>query len=192
MADVASMRLTMLIALTAALTGWAEDHRVRLQAPRDFLPPVKAFVFVKAGAPGPGAPKHEAVASTASLADEVSLPHAGPFDLWIVPKDGRPIRAVAAWKADSGSSEISLAAYVGILQFRGDGQPRGTLLVTPFQDEGPEAKDHRVIQTAGDTRGEMIVPPGDYAVWVVPDSGARARRVVDKVRVFAGKVVAAD
>jgi hypothetical protein len=38
----------------------------------------------------------------------------------------------------------------------------------------------------------MAVPPGDYAVWVVPESGARARRVVDKIRVLAGKTATAD
>jgi hypothetical protein len=66
------------------------------------------------------------------------------------------------------------------------------LIVTPYDDEGPETKKHVVIQTASDTRAEMAVPPGDYAVWVVPESGARARRVVDKIRVLAGKTATAD
>jgi hypothetical protein len=48
------------------------------------------------------------------------------------------------------------------------------------------------VQTASDTRAEMALPPGDYAIWVVPETGARPRRVVDKIRVHPGKTATAD
>ena len=103
----------------------------------------------------------------------------------------RPIKAVAGFKAKDGVNEIKLNDHLGVISFRGEGQTRGTLLVTPYDDEGPETKKHVVIQAAGDTRAEMAVLPGDYAVWVVPQSGA-PRKVVDKIRVQAGKTATAD
>ena len=112
--------------------------------------------------------------------------------IWFVPKDGKPIKAVAGFKAKEGENEIKLNDHLGVISFRGEGQPRGTLIVTPYDDEGPETKKHVVIQVAGDTKAEMAALPGDYAVWVVPESGARARRVVDKIRVQAGKTATAD
>lgn len=164
----------------------AAEPTVRFTSPMYFLPPVKEVVVTKAGSPGPGAERHAAVAS-AVLGDETKLPDAGPFDVWIVAKDGKPVRTVAAWTPKDGANEVRVSEGVGVIAFRGDDQPRGTLLVTPVGDDGPESKRHTVVQTAGDTRSEMIVPPGDYAVWVVPASGARARRVIDKVRVLPGK-----
>ena len=186
------MRLTIPLLLVAAAAAPAADRTVHFAAPMYFLPPAKAVVLTKASAPGPGQPKHEAVATAAAIKDELKVAGDGPFDVWFVPKDGKPVRAVAGLKLKDGTNEVRLNDHLGVIQFRGDGQPRGTLLVTPYDDPGPELKGHVVVQTAGDTRAEMAVPPGDYAVWVVPQSGARARRVVDKVRVHAGKTATAD
>jgi hypothetical protein len=184
------MRLAVLLVFAAPLT--AAEHTVRFSAPMYFLPPAKAIVLTKAGEPGPGQPKHEAMATAGSIKDEMKVTADRPLDVWFVPKDGKPIKAVAGWKLKDGANEIKLNDYLGVIQFRGDGQPRGTLLVTAYDDPGPEGKGHAVLQTASDPRAELVVPPGDYAVWVVPESGARARRVVDKVRVHAGKTATVD
>ena len=45
------------------------------------------------------------------------------------------------------------------------------------------------VQVATEYRVGMGVPPGAYAVWVVPANGAKAQRVADNVRVQAGKSV---
>ena len=184
------MRLVLL--LLAATPLAAADRTVRFSAPMYFLPAAKAIVLTKAGDPGPGQPKHEAVATAATLKDEVKLTTDGPFDVWFVPRDGKPVKAVGALKLKEPATEVKLNDHLGVIQIRGDGQPRGTLLVTAYGDPGPELKGHVVVQSASDTRAEMAVPPGDYAVWVVPESGARPRRVVDKVRVHAGKTATAD
>lgn len=180
------MRSTLLLIVIAATAK--ADYNVHLNSPPYFLPPMKAVVVTKAGEPGPGADKHKALASL-GLKDDALLPDAGPFDVWFVPKDGKPIKAMANWKAKEGANGLKIHDHLGVINFKGDGQPRGTLLVTPHGDDGPETKKHTVIQTASDTRADLAVPPGDYAIWVVPSSGARARRVVDRVRVLAGKSV---
>jgi len=185
------MRLAVLLLLCAA-PAIAAEHAVRFSSPAYFLPPLKEIVITKAGEPGPGKPGHAAVASVASLKDEANLPNEGPFDVWIVPKDGMPIEAVAGFTAKDNAPEVKLNEHIGVIAFRGEGQPRGTLLVTAYDDPGPEGKRHTVVQRAVDTRAEMAVPPGDYAVWLVPANGARARRVVDKIRVHAGKTATAQ
>jgi hypothetical protein len=186
------VRLVVIALLVVPAFVAGADRTVRFSSPMYFLPPAKAIVLTKAGDPGPGQPKHEAIATAATLKDEVKVAGDGPFDVWFVPKDGKAVKAVAGWRPKDGANEVKLNDHLGVIQFRGDGQPRGTLLVTPYDDPGPELKGHTVIQTAGDTRAEMAVSPGDYAVWLVPESGARARRVVDKVRVHAGKTATAD
>lgn len=186
------MRTAILVCSFFPLAVVAADRNVRFTSPMYFLPPAKAVVITKANEPGPGAPKHIAVTSVATLKDEAKLPGDGPFDIWFVPKDGKPIKAIAGWKPKDGANEVKLNEHLGVISFRGDGQARGSLIVTTYDDEGPETKKHVVIQTANDTRAEMAVPPGDYAVWVVPESGARARRVVDKIRVLAGKTATAE
>ena len=184
------MRLAILLLTATPLI--AADRTVRFSTPMYFLPPAKAIVLTTAGEPGPGQPKHAALATAATLTDELKLSAAGPFDVWFVPKDGKPVKAVAGLRLKDAATEVKLNDHLGVIQFRGDGQPRGTLLVTAHDDPGPEQKGHRVVQTAADTRAEMAVPPGDYAIWLVPESGARARRVVDQVRVQAGKTATAD
>jgi hypothetical protein len=183
------MRLLLPLLIASPLT--AADPAVRFTAPAYFLPPLKNVVVTKAGEPGPGQPKHAAIASVAKLSEEAKLPTDGPFDVWLVPTDGLPIKAVAGLTVKE-STEVKLNEYLGVIRVRGGDQPRGKLLVTPHQDPGPEGKGHTVIQTAGDTRAELAVPPGDYAVWVVPATGARARRIADKVRVQAGKTATVE
>jgi hypothetical protein len=184
------MRIVLL--LLCATPAFAADRTVAFSSPMYFLPPVKEIVFTKAGEPGPGAPKHVPISTATTLKDAPKLTAEGPYDIWFVPRDGKPIKAVAGFKTKEGENEVKLNDYLGVISFRGEGQPRGTLIVTPYDDEGPETKKHVVIQAAGDTRAEMAVLPGDYAVWVVPQSGARARKVVDKIRVQAGKTATAD
>ena len=184
--------MRLVIMLLAATPLVAAERTVRFSSPMYFLPPAKAIVLTKANDPGPGQPKHEAIATAATLKDEVKLAGDGPVDVWYVPRDGKPIKAVAGLKLKEAATEVKLNDHLGVIQFRGEGQPRGTLVVTAYDDPGPEVKGHVVVQTAADTRAEMAVPPGDYALWIVPESGARARRVVDKIRVHAGKTATAD
>ena len=48
----------------------------------------KKLVFVKAGAPGPGHAKHQALLDITILGKPAKLPEAGPFDMWWVPQHG--------------------------------------------------------------------------------------------------------
>ena len=188
-AETSFMRLLFLLLIATPAVG--AEHTVRFTAPAYFLPPVKNVVVTKAGDPGPGQPKHAAVASVAKLTETAKVTTDGPFDVWLVPADGLPVKAVAGLTVKE-STEVKLNDHLGVIRIRGDDQPRGKLLVTPHQDPGPEGKGHTVVQTAGDSRAELAVPPGDYAVWIIPASGARARRIAEKIRVQAGKTATVE
>jgi hypothetical protein len=185
--------LAVLAWLMSSLITAAAERELRVTAPENLFPALKVVVVVKAGAPGPGVPKHEAVAAMAKYGDSIKLKSEGPFDLWWQPKEGLAVKAVDGLKIAEGVKEIKLDEYLGVVRFRGDDQPRARLVtLTPQDDPGPEEKGHVAAQTASDYRVDMVVPAGFYALWVTPDNGARARKVNDRLRVLPGKVTQLD
>jgi hypothetical protein len=84
--------------------------------------------------------------------------------------------------------ELKIGDLLGSVEVFGDKFPRAEKIVlTDLKDDGPGEKGHVALQAAKEYRVEMAVPPGMYAVWVVPDNGAKAQRVVENVRVQAGR-----
>lgn len=185
------MRLSIIATVVLASISYSAEQTVKLSAPMYFFPGVKGVVFTAAGSPGPGEPKFVALAESLKVNGEVKLKTDGPVDVWLVPKDGRALKAIAGFKV-SEKADVKLADQLGVIRCKGADLPRGKLIVTDPLDRGPEDKKHVAIQWSVDSRTEMIVPPGDYAVWIAPDSGARARKIVDKVRALPGKSIDVD
>jgi len=185
------MRIAILCTVLSISASSAADVTVKLSAPLYFFPPVKNVVVTAAGSPGPGEAKHKPVGESSTVNGDVKFSAAGSVDVWVVPKDGKPMRAVKDWKP-ADKAEVKLADHLGVIRVKGDDLPRGKLIVTDHQDRGLEDKKHLAVQWAGESRTSLIVPPGDYAVWLAPDSGARARRITEKVRVLPGRSVDAD
>jgi hypothetical protein len=188
------MRLLLLCLsfVTTVAKAQTTEQTVRFATPDYFLPSFKAVVLTRAGTPGPGEPRYTFVSCAGKLKEEVKITGSGPFDIWFIPSDGKPIKVLASWKVAEGKNTVQLNDHLGVIRFRAEGQPRGQLIVTDATDPGPEEKKHVAIQSSASIRTEVVVPPGEYSLWIVPESGARSRRIVDKVRVLAGKSVAAD
>lgn len=182
------LRYPMIVVLGLSSLLHAADHAWTVTTPMYFLPPTKAIVVVRSGDPGPGAAKHLPLATASKFPEALKLPNDATVDVWYVPKDGQPLRIAKDVKASSKES-CAVQEYLGVIRVKSDSQPRGKLLVTPQGDDGPESKKHFIVQWASDIRTEVAVLPGDYALWLVPESGARARRITDKVRVLPGKTV---
>jgi hypothetical protein len=185
---------SLLALLVLAATTNAAERSLSVTAADGFLPPMKAIVVVKAGAPGPGAAKFQAVAQTSKYKDAVKLPADGPYDVWWQPKDGLPVRAVSGVTVKEGETkEVRLEQVLGVVSVRGDNLPRAALvMVAPQDDPGPDDKGHAPVQTARDYRVEMVVPEGFYSLWVTPDNGTRPKKVNDRFKVQAGKSVVLD
>ena len=180
------MRPHLAFALLAFSTcaGAAEVPKVRFVL-GPALPKGGEIILVSAGKPGPTAKGFEAALRSKEFGEELELPGAGPYDAYFAPKGGQPVLALAGWKAEA---ELKLSAHLGTVLVRGDDLPRvGAVVLTLPGDAGPGEKGHAAIQSAGDYKGDLVVPPGFYAVWIVPVSGAKAQRVADKIRVLAGR-----
>jgi hypothetical protein len=121
----------------------------------------------------------------------VALGSEGPFEVVIHPKGGLPVRVVEKLTVKAGAvHELKVGDHLGAVEVLGDDLPRAERIVlTDVKDPGPGEKGHVAIQSAADYRVDLLAPPGAYAVWVVPANGARPQRVVENVRVQAGRSV---
>lgn len=118
------------------------------------------------------------------------LPNDGPFEVWAKPKNGIAVKVAEKLTVKAGTHELKLGDLLGVVEVFGDNFPRADKVVlTDTRDPGPGEKGHVAIQWVTDYRIDMAVPPGTYAVWVVPANGAKAQRVEDNVRVQAGRSV---
>jgi hypothetical protein len=118
------------------------------------------------------------------------LPNYGPFEVWVKPKNGIAVKVTDKLMVKPGTYELKLGDVLGVVEVFGDNLPRADKIVlTDTRDPGPGEKGHMAIQWVSDYRTDMAVPPGTYAVWVVPANGAKAQKAEDNVRVQAGRSV---
>jgi hypothetical protein len=139
-------------------------------------------------------PEEEIVLESDRFDQAVTLPAEGPFDVIVVPQGGLPVRLAEKLQVPKGKTvHLRLEERFGVVRIFGEGLPRPQRLVlTPVRDPGPGARGHRPIQTVGNYRQNMLVPPGTYDLWLVPANGARPQRLAENIRVLAGKVVGVD
>jgi hypothetical protein len=135
--------------------------------------------------------KRAVAGELATFDKTLALPNDGPFEVWVKPKAGVAVKVADKLTVKAGQThELKLGNLLGTVEVFGDNFPRAERVVlTDVRDPGPGEKGHVAIQVAKDYRVEMCVPPGAYAVWVVPANGAKAQRVEDNVRVQAGRSV---
>ncbi len=104
-----------------------------------------------------------------------------------------PVESVTVYQTKDGKREIVGNELMNLEKAKevfGDNLPRADkVVITDTRDPGPGEKGHVAVQVASDYRTDMAVPPGTYAVWVVPANGAKAQKVEDNVRVQAGRSV---
>ena len=135
--------------------------------------------------------KRTVVGELAKFDKPLTLPGEGPFEVMVKPKGGIPMRAIEKLTVKAGEThEMKIGDVLGVVEVFGDNFPRADKVVlTDVKDDGPGEKGHVALQSASDYRVDMLVPPGVYSVWVVPANGAKPQRVVDNVKVQAGRSV---
>ncbi len=174
------------ILLVCSSAGAAEGSKVTITGAG--LPKGGEVTLVSAAKPGPAEKGFQAVLQTKEFDKEHDVARAGPFDAYYTPKGGKPVLAVAGWKAAEGANDLKLGSHLGTVFVRGDDFPRAkSVVITATDDPGPSEKGHAAVQAVPDYKEDLVVPAGFYAVWVVPDNGARAVKVADKIRVLAGR-----
>lgn len=178
-------RFTAALVLALAAPAHADDGRKLAVEPSRLVAIESVTVYrTKDG-------KREAVAESSKFGKPLTLPDDGPFEVFVKPKGGVAVLAVEKLTVKAGRThELKVGDVLGVVEVFGDDFPRADkVVVTDVRDPGPGEKGHAAVQAATEYRVAMGVPPGTYAVWVVPANGAKAQRVADNVRVLAGKSV---
>src|SRR5262245_52324910 len=183
------MRVALIAAVLfvgSAPVGAADDERLLKVSTQRRLPAVESVTVyqTKDG-------KREMVGKELTNFDKPKpLPNEGPFEVWVKPKGGVAVKVVEKLTVKTGTHELKLGDVLGVVEVFGDNFPRADkIVITDTRDPGPGEKGHVAVQVVSDYRVEMLVPPGTYAVWVLPANGAKAQRVEDNVRVQAGRSV---
>ncbi len=184
------MRYVVVLVLFASAARAEEPARLVVVTSKG-QPPIESVVVYRVALQSRTATL-KSVLTVTKFGEPVALPDAGPFVVFAKPKGGAEVLVERNVKVERGKTHtVKLVEKLGMIDvFRRDDSPRvGKIVVTDSFDAGPDEKGHVAVQTATDYRVEMLVPEGDYAVWVVPENGARAIRVADRVRVLTGRIV---
>lgn len=184
-------RLIALLGLAAWAPVSAADGPISVTIqPGKLVQKGSVIDFVTAGKPGPGTKGYVPEVAVGNFALGVRLPAGEPYDVWLTPKGGKPIRIAEKWQADPNRAEFDLSSKVGAVFVRGDDFPRADKIVlTPLKDPGPGYKGHIAVQVANDYKEDMLVPVGFYEVWLIPANGSPATKLSDNVRVQNGRTV---
>jgi hypothetical protein len=181
------MRGACILALLLGTSAIAadEERQLKVSLARG-LPPVESVTVyqTKDG-------KRQPAGVLTKLDKPLALSGDGPFEVWVKPKGGIAVRVLEKLTVKGGQThELKLGDLLGSIEVFSDNFPRAEkVVVTDARDPGPGEKGHVALQAAKDYRVAMAVPPGVYAVWVVPANGAKPQRVEDSVRVQAGRSV---
>jgi hypothetical protein len=176
---------TVLGLIATAVSAADGDRQLKVTLSRGLGPVESVTVYqAKNG-------KRESVAELSKFDKPATLPGDGPFEVFVKPKGGIAVRAVEKLTVQPGEThDMKIGDLLGAVEVFGDDFPRAEKVVlTDVRDPGPGEKGHVALQVATEYRVDMMVPPGTYAVWVIPANGAKAQRVVDNVRVQAGRSV---
>jgi hypothetical protein len=168
---------------------------VKFTLPADAgFPAPKKLVLVKAGVPGPGQAKHEAILEITTFGKTATLPDAGPFDLWWIPQHGGMATKIMAGESFKvGLREIALLEIVGGVRVRGDNRARPQVIaLTEPNAPGPDDVGYAPLATCKEFKSEMILPAGFYALWFRGGNSARAEKLESRLKVLSGKIVDVD
>ena len=171
------------VLISGSVAAADETRQLKVHAQRGLPPAETVTVYhTKDG-------KRESVAESAKLDAALILPADGPFEVWVKLKGGIAVKVLDKLTVKAGQThDLKLGDVLGTVEVFGDNFPRADKVVlTDPRDPGPGEKGHVAVQVATDYRVDMGVPPGTYAVWVVPTNGAKPQRVEDSVRVQAGR-----
>ncbi len=187
MLRLSALTASLYLLLVAGIAFGADDERQLKVSTQRGIPAVESVTVYQTKND-----KREEVGSALTNFDKAKpLPGEGPFEVWVKPKGGIAVKVLEKLTvAAEKTHELKLGEVLGMVEVVGDTFPRADKIVlTDTRDPGPGEKGHVAVQVAKDYRVDMCVPPGTYAVWVVPANGARAQKVVDNVRVQAGRSV---
>ena len=161
---------------------------VRVLTPKINLPEVSSLALVKPDA-GYGTLSAYRFADAPKYDQEIRVPSADPFDVWWIGKEGLPvcmIRNLAI--TERKIVDIQPENYLGMVVVKGEGLPAPKAIVLTLSESesgGGTARSYQV-QSADAFGKVMVVPAGEYDVWIFADGSATATALEKKLKVEAG------
>src|SRR5262249_22624627 len=124
------------------------EHQLKVSTQRGFPAIEKVTVYRTKD------DKRETVGELTKFDKPLKFPDAGPFEVWVKPKDGIAVKAVEKLTVKDGQTyELKLGDVLGMVEVFGDNFPRADKIVlTDTRDPGPGEKGHVAIQWVKDYR----------------------------------------
>lgn len=129
-------------------------------------------------------------AQSLRIPPSVKLDH---FDLWWVPEQGgRAIKMVKELALEEAMVSLKPEEYVGLLRLTGKNLPTASvILVTPVGTQS-FATRAEAVQSTSSYGKDLVVPPGQYDIWIEPSDGGKSEKVAEKVDITAGNATVID
>ena len=114
------------------------------------------------------------------------------FDLWWVPEKGRAVRMTKDLVVDETTVTIKPEEYLGLVRVSGKSLPAASLVLLAPVGTASFATRAQAVQTAPAFGTDMVVPTGDYDLWIEPADGGRSERVAEGLKVEPGKATVVE
>jgi hypothetical protein len=114
------------------------------------------------------------------------------FDVWWVPEKGRAVRMKKDLVLEEASAIIKPEAELGLVRVSGKSLPAASVVLLTPVGTASFATRAQAIQSASGFGKDMVVPPGDYDLWIEPADGGRSERVAEGLKVEAGKATVVE
>lgn len=164
---------------------------INIPKPEIQWPALTKFALRESGATAPDANFAPPSAAEASNYGEIRLPSDKKYDLWFVPKQGRAVLMLKDYSiAERVVKDEKVEEHLGLIQVSSDKKPE-RIGVVKSGAGGPEANggfSYFPVQEGTKLGEPMVVPPGEYDVYLIMGNGQKAILVEEKLRVKAGEV----
>jgi Mg-chelatase subunit ChlD len=114
------------------------------------------------------------------------------FDLWWVPQQGRAVRISKDLAVDETTLIIKPEEHLGLVRVTGKGLPAASVILLTPVGTANFATRAAATQTSAGYGKDMVVPPGDYDLWIEPSDGGKSERVAERLKVEAGKATVVE
>ncbi len=165
-------------------------RNVEILPPTIQLPAVDAIYLVPAGT-GSFALRVDHIARTGKYGQSLRIPptvKVDKFDVWFVPARGRAVRMMRGLTVDESSVAIKPDEHLGLVRVTAASLPAASAVYLAPVGTPDYALRADSVQSAPGYGRDMVIPPGQYDLWMEPAAGGKYERLAEKVQVTAGQL----
>jgi len=167
---------------------------VVVKTPRIEFPALKRIALIDANDYLAESHNYKAVTESNSYDRSIRIPSGQKsYDLLFVPQAGLSVRMVSALQIpDRSTIQVQPEDYLGLVNLAGEGLPPAKLVaLVKVGDYGTDSHNFRPIQTADRYGADLMVPTGEYDLWILGQDG-QSELLEEKLEVKAGERLQLD